>query len=208
MLFDRWQGSSFTDQNKVSCTASQHVCEACVWAHSWTIVPGFHPEPPPGKRGVNLRLYSHLWDRRGYVTANKGDKPALLEWLRGPKDPPWFAAIADSGQKHVIPYARLNPGQWGQVRFEELDVELGAWELLDAMVDGLSGGVTKAEMETGDYSPRTYMTGETARWARLFEHHWARERGGGWFALCLWLAQRDEVELERRRDARRSTRGD
>ena len=38
-----------------------------------------------GKRGVNLRLFSHFWDEAtGYLYANKSDKAAMRAWLRTP----------------------------------------------------------------------------------------------------------------------------
>ena len=82
--FDRWQGANFTDQNKVRAWGTGRVCEPCIWAHSWAPPPGYPPQEE-GKKGVNLRLFSHLWDGRGYIYGNKADKPRIRAWLREPK---------------------------------------------------------------------------------------------------------------------------
>lgn len=197
--YKRWQGASFTDQNKLMGHGlSDRICEPCVYAHSWTAPPGYLPATD-GKRGVNLRLFSHLYDERGYVFANKGSKPVIREWLRGPKRGAWWAAIADSGQKHVLPWARVNTARMrgnGIVRFEQRDIVIGNWIMADVMRDLLTAGVTKAELETGQFTPRAWQLAETL--LRAFEREYGGERGGGWYELALWLSQRDEDAVQAR----------
>src|ERR1700678_1889135 len=91
-----FMGASFTGKNRVRCVESGEVCEPCVWAMA-------------GKPPDTLRMTSHVVDDRGWLRPNKGGKPLQREWLRGPKQGQWFAAIADSGKKHVIPWAPMNP---------------------------------------------------------------------------------------------------
>ena len=197
--YRRWQGANFTDQNKLMGHGlSDRICEPCVYVHSWVAPPGY-PPAEPGKKGVNLRLFSHMYDERGYLFANKGSKPVIREWLRGPKRGEWWAAIADSGQKHVLPWARANAARArgnGIVRFEQRDVVIGDWLLADAMTALLTAGVTKAELETGQYTPRAWQLAE--RGVRDFEREYGRERGGGWYELALWLSQRDEEAVQAR----------
>ncbi len=210
MPVSRWQGSNFTDQNKARRQDSELVCEACCWACAWNVPPGF-PPPEPGKKGLNLRLFSHLYDDRGYLALNKAKKPEILRWLREPKQGRWFAAIADTGQKHLLPWTPLNPAgsAAGVVRFEERTVRLGDFAIVDSMTRMLSGGVTKAEIATGDYSVRTWREFEPAT-VRAFESMHARIRGTAWFELALWLSQRDEeiYETTRRGKARSAAEQD
>lgn len=201
--FNRWQGAAFTDQNKVKAWGTGLICEPCAWAHSWAPPPGYPPQAE-GKKGVNLRLYSHLWDERGYRYANKADKPAIRDWLRGGHRGPWFAAIADSGQKHVLPWARINRASGGLVRFEERDVALGNWALVDSLTDLLTDGVTKDEIEGADYRLLSWQQSGEA--LERFEAGWGPLRGSGWWTLALWLSQRDEAEWQRRQGGRRETR--
>jgi len=201
--FHQWAGSSFTDQNKVKHAGGTHVCAPCIWCHAWTPPPG---SPAREGKGHNLRMYSHLWHNGEYRYLNKADKPAILAFLRSPKTGPWFAAISDTGQKHLLPYTPLNPAGCRNpaVRFEEQTVMVGSWMLVTDMTALLTAGVTKAEIAEANYTPRSWMAHEKA--LRDFEEGWPHVRGSGWFALCLWLAQRDEVEYQRRMDEQRTSR--
>lgn len=190
-----WQGANFTDQNKARCQGATHVCEACVWACAWSVPPGF-PPPELGKKGVNLRLFSHLWaegESPEYQALNKAQKPIIRDWLQRTHRERWFAAIADSGQKHLLPWTPLNgrtdPGA-GVVWFEERVVALGSWLLFDDMTRLLTVGVTKAELGDGRYAIRSMAEHRDNVFA--FEECWGAHRGGGWWSLALWLAQREE----------------
>src|SRR5690606_6430351 len=188
----RWMGSTFTDQPRCACPSSDVICEACVWACSWVVPPGHEP-PPPGKKGVNLRLFSHLYDAGEYRYANKADKPSIRAFLRAPKRGPWFAAIADSGQKHTVPFAPLNLGSHGSVLFEEALVELpdaAGWRVLDDAIDLLTAGATKDEITRGEYRPETWLRCRDR--IEAFERDHGALRGGAFFDLVVWLAQRDE----------------
>lgn len=195
--YARWQGANFVDQTVLADAAGSHVCSACVWATSWVAPPGYVPPPnrpkKEGGKGVMLRLFSHLWDEdRGYIYATKADKPFIRTWLRSRHERAWFAALADSGKKHVLPFAPMNPrgALPGVVRFEERSITLGDWELVDAMTEILTKGASKAEVATGQYSLRRWEEIESSLVA--FERVAAFRRGSGWFALALWLAQKVE----------------
>lgn len=212
ILIGKWQAASYTDQNKARVQSATHVCEPCAWACSWVVPPGF-PPPEQGKKGLNLRLFSHLHDDRGYLALNKASKPAILKWLREPKQGEWFAAIADTGQKHVLPWTPVNVApNGGVVRFEETNVTLPrddrGWRVVDGMIALLSLGVTKGEIESGDYYPRSWQ--QHAQAIRDFEHEHDMRRSGAWFGLALWLSQRDEdtyaTNTERAREAARQNR--
>lgn len=200
-LVRRWMGSSFTDQMRCAAPSSEHICEACVWACSWVQPPGHEP-PPPGKLGVNLRLFSHLYSGGEYAYANKANKPAIRAFLRTPKKAPWFAAIADGGQKHVLPFAPLNlaDGYGGRVLFEEAIVELPrsaeGWDVLSDTVELLTAGATKDEIERGQYRPETWLRCRDL--IERFEAAHRHERGGAFFSLVIWLAQRDEEAVAAR----------
>jgi hypothetical protein len=202
-----WEGSNYQDQNTCRDQGSPYVCEACAYACSWVAPPGV--EIAAGKqRGPCLRQYTHLYDGDGYAYGNKAQKPLILAWLRKPKHPPWFAAIADSGQKHLLPWTPVNLGQRGRVMFETTLVELPdaeRWQLVDDLVALLTHGVTKDELDRGDYRPR--ILAHVADDVRAFEARWSGERGGRWWALALWLSQRDEDEHARIEARRRETDG-
>lgn len=201
-----WSGSSFTGQNRVRLPAASHVCEACVFVCSrLSPVPG--REAKEGRKlGGNFRNYTSIWDERGYVTASKGEKPAIREFFARVHAAPWFAAIADSGQKHVIPWAPMNgAGRAGRVLMDEQIVNVPEDQRLVAEIAQLlTAGATKDEIASGDYGPRAWQLCGDA--LPGFEATHARERHGGWFSLALWLAQRDEETVQSRLAAEKETR--
>jgi hypothetical protein len=168
-------------------------------------VPGRPPKD--GKTaGGNFRNYSHLWELGwsappigddgtkcdNYANASKGQKPLIREFLSRKHSGPWFAAIADSGQKHVLPYVPINPpGSSGVVLFDDSVVTVPTdTGLIDVLSHLLTDGATKEELERGDYRPQTWQRIGPSR-LRAFENTHGRTRGH-WFSLAVWIAQRDE----------------
>ena len=200
---DDWAGASFTGQNNVALPEATHVCEACIYLMSRTSpVPG-RPAKEGKKFGGNFRNYSHLIDEGvepAYINASKGEKPAILRFLRGPKRGRWVGAIADSGQKHVITRAPVNaPGSRGVVLFDDTLVTLpgpDGWALVDDMIALLTAGATKKDVASGDYTPGAWSRCATR--IQAFEERWSGARSGAWFGLALWLSQRDEIEVAER----------
>lgn len=202
----KWLGSNYTDQNRARWPSATHVCEACCHIHAWTSPPGREPEPGK-KRGANWRMFSHLWeDGWGYRNANKADKPTIREFIEREHGGDWFAALADTGQKHVIPFTPINGrGRSGLVLMDELRVQVPSdTTLIAKMTDLLTRGATKAGIETGRHNAGAYerLGSDLLR----FERYEARFRGGGWFTLALWLAQRDEEEVQRRMAAEKEAK--
>lgn len=197
---DDFNGASFTGQNRVAYPPGKYTCEACLYLCSRiSPVPGRPPKD--GKKfGGNFRNYSHLMDVERYINASKGEKPGILAFLRGPKKGDWFGAIADSGQKHVLPWAPLNPeGSRGRVLFDETMVQLpdeSGWKLVDDLVALLTAGATKESIASGDYNVGEWQRCEAD--IRAFEAKWAKTRASSWFVLAVWLAQRDEAGVAER----------
>jgi hypothetical protein len=201
-----WMADSYTDQNRIAAPTATHTCESCCFVMArLSPVPGRPPKE--GKTaGGNFRNYSHLWEMGWtapvcgddgtrlpeYTNASKGQKPLIRAFLERRHTGPWFAAIADSGQKHVLPYTPINPpGPGGNVLFDEALVRIPAdVSLIAEMCALLTDGATKEEIERGDYRPQTWQRLGASR-IREFERTHGRSRGH-WFALAIWLAQRDE----------------
>lgn len=189
---------TFVGQSRARAPGSNHVCAACA-----CVMAGRPPD--------TMRMYSHLVDDRGWLKLNKGDKAQMRDWLRAPKRGPWFAAIADSGQKHVIPWAPVNPPNTsrGRVMLEETEVLIpidhaAGWTLVDRMTDLLTAGATKEDIGRGDYGQGSVT--RCGEQIRAFEASWASKRGSGWFDLALWLAQRDEEQAAARMDVEKAER--
>lgn len=209
---ERWIPNSFTGQTTVACPGSKVVCESCCFVMSRiSQVPG-RPAKEGKSFGGNYRNYSHLWEPEwkapafgddgrqidGYANASKGQKNIIRAFLEREHASEWFAAIADSGQKHVLPYAQINPpGRSGIVLFDEQRVTVPkTTELVNILCQMLTDGATKEELERGDYRPQTWQRLGRDR-IREFEADHGATRGG-WFSLALWLSQRDESAVEER----------
>lgn len=202
-------GPTMTDQTSFRSPGSAHACVCCAFVRArYSPVPG-KPPAPGKKEGPRWSNFSHLYDDRGHVVASKGEKPTILAFLREPKRGPWFAAIADSGQKHVLPYATVNPAGTtrGRVRFEERNLTLpsaAGWAIVDDLSALLTAGATKDEIERGDYTPRAW--GMCRAQIEAFESRHGRLRGGDWFALALWLSQRNEEQVAARMTAEKDAK--
>lgn len=153
--------------------------------------------------GGRFGNFSHFMDEERYENASKGEKPKILDWLRGQKYGSWFCVIADSGQKHLLPYAPLNPpGSRGRIRFEEQELPApSAYDLdmVSEMTELLTAGVTKEELLSGQYTARAYQLAMDG--VRAFEKAHSGKRQGTWFSLAVWLAQRDEERVAVRMEA-------
>lgn len=200
MAYEDWGGSDTTTPGRVRAWQSAVVCEACV-----AICARYSPCPArpaaDGKEPIRWGNLSALYDDDGLVTATKGEKDRIRAWLAKPKRGRWFAAIAESGQKHVIPWTSWNGAGTarGTIRFEERDVVCTADALLALVADMtafLTAGATKETIESGDYSPNQWRS--LATHIERFEGAHGTSRGGDVFALALWLAQRDEAETAAR----------
>lgn len=211
-----WLGAKYTGQNKVRAPSSPWICEPCVHLHSRVApVPG-RPAAEGKAFGGNFRNYSHLYEQAPggviYANASKGQKPVILAFLRRPKLGLWWAAIADSGQKHVVPWAPLNgPGAHGRILFDEQVVELpdaAGWALVDEMIALLTACATKEEIGGGAYGPGAWSRCRDA--IVTFEARHSGRRHGAWFGLALWLAQRDEsavAERQKNEQAAKAAKG-
>jgi hypothetical protein len=209
---ERWMGANFVGQNRVRCWASPWVCEACVLVCAWE-TPATLPVPgqaskPGAKRDLMWRLFTVLCDGGAVRAVTKGDKPAIRAFLRGAHAGDWFCALAESGQKHVIPTCPVNPGGGpagrGLVAFEERVVVLGDWTLVDDLAALLTAGASKETVATGAYTPAQHALCGAA--IEAFEARWARQRASGWWDLALWLAQRDEAAVAARMDVDKAAR--
>lgn len=198
----KWVGPAFTSQNRVRNPASDVICEGCVFiCGRLSPVPG--RPPAEGKTsGGNWRNYSHwMWEVGGkwrYDNASKGEKHKLRAFLAKPKPGRWWLAVADSGQKHVIPWAPINgPGNHGFVAMDDVTVEVSLIMLLvDTMSALLTAGATKDELLSGKWTARAWsLLGERID---NFEGGWNYLRGTNKYGLAVWLAQRDEAAVQAR----------
>jgi hypothetical protein len=141
-----------------------------------------------------MRNYSHFIAGGEWIPLSKGNKAQMRELLLG--DPfPELAAIADSGQKHIVFRASRNPAgsKAGWVQFEEQRLYLIPDELRGLLtpVESLYEEFSKGEIETGDYAGYRILKFGMDRWLEL-ENQIKAMRGKPIFSLALFLAQRSD----------------
>jgi len=110
-------------------------------------------DPAQAANGVlGLRMFSYL------ATSNRLLLPDRSEWrdiLLSPPEPPWTAAIALSGQKHLALRGRVNWSNLAPIVLLEIQLIQFTPANLAADLAIIEDGMTvfsKTELETGDYS--------------------------------------------------------
>jgi hypothetical protein len=157
--------------------------------------PGYPPEPDK-KKGKSLRMFTHLWDAEGYVYHYPRAAVEIVAWLRRPPSGLWFAAVATSGQKHVLPHTPLNPPGGRMIRMEEETLPLGDWRLLEEIAELLQF-FRREQIDAGAYPPLLLAKHAAIDLVRSFETRWAQFRGSAWWRFCIMMAKRPEGNTEK-----------
>ena len=188
--FADWVKPTFTDFDKLQ--GGEIVCNACLFFFaeaSQELAERMGKDKPQ-----RMRNYSHFVVNGEWTPLSKGNKDKMRELLLGDFFPE-LAAIADSGQKHIVFRATRNaPGsKSGWVQFEEQRLYLIPEELRTLLlpVEGLYAGFSKGEIETGDYAGWRIIKFGLECWQEL-ESQIKGQRGKPIFSLALFLAQRSD----------------
>lgn len=120
-------GKSFTDQYLLARPDSTRTCYACSWVATgkgmdqirmWSVVAREDKVLPPSNPKAAFAT-DHL-----HFTTCKGDSRTIVGTLADPPDGGWVVSVAESSQKHTLPYSVINrgAGRW-RVRVDALDVD-------------------------------------------------------------------------------------
>lgn len=122
----------------------------------------------------------------------------IRSWLLSPPIPPFTICIADSGQKHIYPFAtQANSRELFPVLLEETLIYVRRQKfaiLLDAVESLLDLGFSKKEILTKDYQSNRLMKCLTS-----FPSHEAiisLYRGNSWLDLACFVARKKQIEIE------------
>lgn len=185
--FTAWVKDTFTDHDKL--TAGTIICQACQFCTA-EAAPGLADRLGKDKQ-QKMRNYSHFVCAGVWHPLSKGVKGEMRRLLM---DNPAVAVIADSGQKHLLPWARVG---WWTFELEIIrPFPALLTEILSVIEPLYQGGITKAEIETGRYSHRGMMAVGLGDW-RKAEDRIRQWRGGLPLQLALFLAQREEASGSR-----------
>lgn len=189
-LFEQWVKPTFTDWDKLK--PGNIICTDCLFwfdERSEELARRVGKEKPQ-----RMRNYSHFVVNGEWIPLSKGDKRRMQKLLLGAPFPE-LAAIAQSGQKHIIFRAPYNPvgSETGWVQFEEQSMFVipAALRAMLDMIEALYVTFSKAEIETGQYKQYRIRAFGLEEWAAL-EREVTEWRGKPLFDLALFLAQKPE----------------
>jgi len=196
--FDEWVKDTFTDFDKLRI--GNIVCDACLFffnEKSDELAKIMCKDKPQ-----RMRNYSHFIVAGNWIPLSKGNKDKMKDLLFGSPFPE-LAAIADSGQKHIVFRAERNrPGsKCGWVQFEEQSLFFIPEEFklhLDN-IERLYAGFSKDEICGGKYQSWRIMQFGVDRWIEV-EKEIKIIRGSLIFHLALFLAQREEQDAAGRNE--------
>lgn len=147
-------------------------------------------DPALAPNGVlGLRLFSYL------ATPDRLRLPDHSEWrdiLLAPPEPPWTAAIALSGQKHLALRGRVNWSDQAPMLLLEIQLVQFTPVRLAADLAVIESGLTvfsKVELETGEYSPYRVDQFGLTRFAALEEQLATLRLRRSQFALAIYVAR-------------------
>lgn len=196
-------GSNFADPYGLYRRAdSTRVCPACAWCCSGRpphTVRGWSVLAAPGHQlpASQPKAWTIARDRPGLCVTNRADTRAIADLLADPPPGEWTAAVSISGQKHVLPYARINHGTdaW-TVRFENTDITSSpaAWRhVLGAAAMLRQAGHGAEVIAAGRPDPRAIRdAADLERWRRGAERLEAYA-GGPLLELALWCLTRPAI---------------
>lgn len=206
-LFLDWVKPTFMDWDKLR--PGKIICADCLF---WFDERSEELAALVGKeKPQRMRNYSHFIVDGKWRPLSKGNKLQMRDILMG-KPFPELAAIAMSGQKHLVFRATRNPlgAEAGWVQVEEQSLYLVPAELIAVLepIERLhSGGFSKSEIETGDYAGYRVIKFGLEQWEAL-EQRIAPQRGSLLFALALFLAQKKGDSSGRHQAASDQSAGD
>lgn len=163
--FEKWVKDTFTDHDKLK--PGDIICDDCSF---WFEEGSFVLAQKVGKdKPQRMRNYSQFIVNSEWTPLSKGDKPRMIEILLGESFPE-LAAIADSGQKHIVFRATRNPqgSKAGWVQFEEQRLWVIPQEL-KSLIDTIEAGLlifSKSEIESGNYLPHRIIQFSLKKMAR------------------------------------------
>jgi hypothetical protein len=148
-------GGNVTDQYLFARPDSPRMCPGCFWSRAgrglvsprqWTVVARIDREAPPNADKVPFAQQAHVhW-------TSKTNLRWVAETLWEPPDSSWLMSVAESSQKHHLPWARINRGERWTVRMVLVDVAgtTGEWRAMFRPVVALrQAGFSPDEIETG-----------------------------------------------------------
>ena len=166
---------SFTAHSNARCPDSKYLCDRCEWVLNvrfWYWNPNKNQYSAIYGRGTSYLIVGNqiVFPKIGEYRTEKAGKQGtftlqeiselptraqMREWLINPPQPPFTICLAESGQKHVLPWAlEANSRDYFPVQFEldTLHIYRSAFTHLLTKYEYLMElGFSKTEINSGNY---------------------------------------------------------
>lgn len=196
---------TFTNHSAARNPTSQHLCDRCAWCIPLRV---FYWNEAKAKFNA---IYSRNWSwllngdnsfpKFGESMTQGNDtlpvvtdlptRIQIRDWLINPPQTPFTICIAESGQKHILPWAlEANSRDHFPVQFEIDTVyidRIGFIKLLDHYEFLLGLGFSKTEIDSGNY--RSDRIAKVFRQYEASDRAIARERGTRLLQLISYVSQ-------------------
>jgi len=207
---------SFTAHSLARCPESKHLCDRCDYALNLRCLY----YNPSKEKWVPLyaRNWSWLYQGRTLLAptiaaertegkytmptvSNLPTRAQMRGWLLEPPKPPFTIAIAESGQKHILPWAQEGHDRdYFPVQFEidSLWIDRAQFaELLSHYEALMAIGFSKTEIDSGNWHSDRLMTAIHHGWDwQTHESAIAPHRGSRLLQLCSHVAQKPATTPE------------
>lgn len=201
----KWlENKSFTDPSHLRAH-SDRVCEACAWCATgkgmdqirmWTtLAREDRVLPPSNPKAAFATDHLHFTSR--------ADMRAVVDTLANPPGSgKWVVAVAESGQKHTLPYTRINTGagRW-RIRMDARDVDADPGEFATVFAHAVA--LRAAGFSANEIVPLEPSFGRlSAQTLPVWFHHAAHLapwRSSGLLHLAAFLINKEHLDEYRTR---------
>ena len=186
-------GLSFTDHEKVRSPWSKDLCLPCCWVLSGRPPDSFRPWSVVWKEETKFPSNSDIHPNKCVpgVHFTKRNNPAeIIKILLDPPDCLYFCAVALTGKKHTLPFAKINrSNNFWTIRVENHDVSSSPKKFLQIMEkckELLEAGYSKKEVSLGIPQIWKLARDSSMVW-RNSDKFFNKIRGTMLLELALWL---------------------
>ena len=121
-------GTNYTDRTLFHAPYSDRVCGPCLWCVTGPTLGSLRPWSiiaTPGNILPESAEKAHQWvgETPGLCLTNRANTKPIINTLMNPPEGEWAVTIAESGQKHVLPYGTINKGKsaW-TIRMDSINI--------------------------------------------------------------------------------------
>lgn len=198
VLLNKAIGQSFTDHEKSEAPWSDYLCLPCCWVMSGRPPDSFRPWSVVWRSDKHFDVNPDVYKSRqikGVHFTKKIQPNEIVSLLSNPpKNHSYFCSIALTGQKHVIPFTKINhSSDYWTIRTDSYDITSSVAvfnDIFNKCQHLLQLNFSKIDIETGTpYSSKLKDKQKREIW-KSYEFDLVKWRGSNFLKLILWLVRK------------------